>query len=373
MIPTLDRSGSEKQLTLLASRLPPDEFALEVCALTRGGPYAAELRERGIKVAVLGKRFKFDPMAAWRLRRLIADRRPEIVHSWLFAANSYGRFFARRRVPIIIASERCADYWRGPAARALDRWLARRTDRVVANSEAVARFCQTVGVPSDKLVVIPNGALMGATPAVDRAAVRRQLDIPPDAYVLGFVGRLWPQKRVRDFIWTTELLHNFKDVYGLIVGDGPEYRALADFASKIRLSGRIRFTGARDDVPQLLAAMDVFVIPSEFEGMPNVVLEAMCAGLPVVASNIPGTDELVVDGQTGFLVPLGQTKAFAQRTNQLLDDADLRNRFGTAAQQRVREQFDVEKMVQSYIRLYRDLAAAKGIGKMGRTFGMTND
>ena len=141
IIPTLDRSGSEKQLSLLAKGLPRDEFAVEVCALTRGGPYAEELAAAGVPVTVLGKRLKVDPVAGWKLLRLMRRGRFDIVHTWLFAANWHGRAMVLlHRVPIVVASERCADHWKGTAELALDRWLAPRTDAIVCNSQAVARL-----------------------------------------------------------------------------------------------------------------------------------------------------------------------------------------------------------------------------------------
>src|SRR2546426_987856 len=141
IIPTLDRSGSEKQLALLATRLPRDQFAIEVCALTRGGAYEAELVVAGIPVTVLDKRLKLDPLAAWRLSRLIRRSRCDIVHTWLFAANWHGRTMALLHgVPIVIASERCADHWKSGVELTLDRWLAPRTDAIVVNSRAVADF-----------------------------------------------------------------------------------------------------------------------------------------------------------------------------------------------------------------------------------------
>ncbi len=367
VIPTLDRCGAEKQLTLLATGLPRDEFAVEVCALTRGGPYERDLQTAGIPVTVIGKRLKVDPVAAWRLRRAIRQARPDIVHTWLFAANSYGRAVARRcGVPIIVASERCADQWKGTSERVVDRWLAATTDAIVVNSEAVRRFYESAGFDTKKLVLIPNGVAIAAPPAGDRAAVLAELGLPADARVLGYVGRLWPQKRVQDLIWATELIKNIKpNVFTVIVGDGPDRDALVEFSQKVAIDDRVRLVGPRDDAARLMAVMDVVVQPSQFEGMPNSVMEAMAAGLPVVASNIPGNDELVIDGETGFLVPVGDTKLLAARINRLLDEPDLSRRLGEAGQTRVRDQFGVEKMVQSHVQLYRDLAVGKHLTPRG--------
>ena len=367
IIPTLDRSGAEKQLTLLATRLPRDEFQVEVCALTRGGPYETDLRAAGIPVTVLGKRLKIDPAAALKLSRLIGRGRFDIVHTWLFAANWHGRAVAwLRGVPILVASERCADEWKGSLELTLDRVLAPRTDAIIGNSRAVIDFYAARGIDPNKLVLIPNGIIHEPLPVVDRTAVLKEIDVEPDAQVMGYVGRLWPQKRVRDAIWAVEVIRNIKPkIMLLVIGDGPDRMDLIDYAEKVEIVDRIRFLGHREDVPRLMAAMDVLVLPSEFEGMPNAAMEAMNAALPVVASDIPVNNELVVDGETGFLVPVGDTKALANRVNRLFDDAVLRAGLGQAGQRRVRELFAAEKMFEAHAKLYRELAKRKGIEDRG--------
>jgi glycosyltransferase involved in cell wall biosynthesis len=228
----------------------------------------------------------------------------------------------------------------------------------VVNSRAVRDYYLAQGIDSNKLVLIPNGIFPGCLPNVDRTLILQELDIPPEAQVLGFVGRLWAQKRVRDAIWATEVLRNIRsNLFLLIIGDGPERTALFDFVKKIELMHRVRFLGQRDDVPRFLSAMDIFVLPSQFEGMPNAVMEAMNASLPVVASDIPGTNELVIDGETGLLYPTGDTKALAVRLNRLLDDSVLRTKLGQTGQRRVRQEFSVERMVEAHVRLYRELAS----------------
>jgi glycosyltransferase involved in cell wall biosynthesis len=158
LIPTLDRSGAEKQLTLLATHLPRNEFDVEVVALTRGGPYADELARQKVPLTVLNKRFRFDPAALWRLRRLLHRRQPDILHTWLFAANAYGRLAAGARPTFpIVVSERCVDSWKSGWQLWLDRKLVSRTSRLVGNSQSVTDFYRRIGVPAEKLAVIPNG------------------------------------------------------------------------------------------------------------------------------------------------------------------------------------------------------------------------
>lgn len=362
IIPTLDRAGAEKQLALLACGLPRDEFDVHVCALTRGGPYERTLREANIPVTVVGKKFKLDPFALWKLTRLVRTLRPDLVHTWMFTANFYGRLAADwAGVALTVASERNVDRWKSWGHRLIDRRLARRTDRILANSQGVAAFYERLGIDRSKLRVIYNGIQPHKATSGDRAALRRELGIPAEAHVFGFVGRLARQKRVRDIIWATDLLGVIRDdVYFVIVGDGPLRDQLVQFARDTKMLDRVLFLGHRSDVPQLLRMMDVLWLASDFEGMPNVVLEAMAAGLPVVATNISGTNELVVEGETGFLVPVGDLAGFARQTRKLIEDKELACRMGRAGQKRALEQFSVETMIREHVRLYRELTHQAG-------------
>jgi glycosyltransferase involved in cell wall biosynthesis len=159
IIPTLDQGGAEKQLALLATRLPRDEFDVHVCILTRTGPLAEPLRQHDIPIHAIDKQWKLDPAAYWRLRRLLRHLRPDLVHTWLFAANSYGRQAAFAcGVPRVIAGERCVDRWKVWHELAIDRHLARRTYRIATNSLGVVDFYVGHGITRDKFEVIPMGS-----------------------------------------------------------------------------------------------------------------------------------------------------------------------------------------------------------------------
>lgn len=368
VIPTLDQSGAEKQLALLAAGLPPDRFAVTVCALTRGGYHADTLAAAGVDVRVIGKRLRIDPYAFFSLRRLIREIAPDIVHTWLFAGNFYGRLAALLAGrPHLIASERCVDEWKSSYHFAIDRRLCRWTDLVVANSHAVADFYRRHGIPGEKLRVIPNaiecqanqtddgpdslesGALQ---PPADRG-IRTELGFPKEVPLVGFVGRLWPQKRVEDILWAADILRigGYRARW-LIVGAGPRRLHLERLARKLGLESIVHFLDHRSDVPALLAAIDVFVLASDFEGMPNVVLEAMRAARPVVATRIAGMDEVVIDGMTGLLVEPRQPVELAKAIQRLLEDEGLRHRLGESGRRQVRLRFSVAAMVDAYARLY---------------------
>ncbi|QDU61358.1 Putative glycosyltransferase EpsF [Planctomycetes bacterium Pan216] len=359
VIPTLDRSGAEKQLMLLATRLPADRYDVTVCALTREGPYAEALRDAGLTVHCLHKRFSWDPLTLWRLFRLVKSIAPDIVHTWLFAGNCYGRVAAwAAGVPHLIASERCVDSWKAGYQLAIDRWLARFTDRVVANTKAVSAFYEKAGIPRSQLVVIPNGieAESNGTPAPERSEVLDDLGVPSEKVTIGFIGRLWPQKRVRDLIWAVDVLRiSGRDTPLFIVGDGPRRGALERFSRNLELQQQVHFLGHRDDAQRLLHGIDILVIPSRFEGMPNVALEAMLIGKPVVATRIAGVDELIVHDQTGLLVEPLRPFELAKAINRLLDEPELRERLGAEGKDRVERLFSVDRMVQAYEQLYEEL------------------
>jgi len=362
VIPTLDRSGAEKQLTLLATHLPKPEFSVHVAALTRSGPYAADLAAAGVPVTVLEKRFKCDPFAWRRLRRLIADVGPDVLHTWLFAANSYGRLAAGKKPPFpIVVSERCVDSWKSGWQLWLDRRLISRTSRLVGNSQSVADFYRNLGYPAERLAVIHNGIDLPATDSVNRDDLRRELAIPSGSLVVGYIGRLARQKLIMDLIWAFELIRVMEgEAYFVIAGDGPERAQLEQFAHKLKIAERVRFLGHRDDAARLLPALDLFWLASDFEGLSNSLMEAMAAGLPVVASDIPPNRELVVHGETGYLAPVGDRVAFAQLGQRLLLDRELAQHLGQAGRNRIASHFTTANMVQSYAKLYRDLCGSRG-------------
>jgi len=362
LIPTLDPHGAEKQLTLLASRLPRDEFDVHVVVLTRSGPYAQNLRAANVPLTLLDKRFKLDVPTWWRLRRLIKRLRPDILHTWLFAANAYGRLAVGRGArPRVIVSERCVDTWKRAWQLFLDRRLISRTACLVGNSQSVARFYRELGVPAERVRVIPNAVdmdrFLGAPVAeAERNRLLAEWQLPADAKIVGSIGRMAPQKRVEDLIWATELLHQIDDrAYLVLAGDGPDLRRLQRFAEQVRIASRVRFLGHRSDVPELLNLFDVFWMASDFEGQSNSLMEAMAACVPVIASDIPPNRELVEDDKTGLLVSVGDRAGFAKAAASLLADQQRAQCLAEAGQARMRTVFSLSQMVTAYADLYRNV------------------
>ncbi|MGQ9769703.1 MAG: glycosyltransferase family 4 protein [Thermogutta sp.] len=362
IIPTLDRAGAEKQLVYLARGLKTRGIDVHVCVLTRDGPYGQELKKAGIPVTLIGKKGKIDLSALGRLQQILARLRPDIVQTWLFAANVYGRIAARRAgVPHVLACERCVDLWKSWWHFWIDRRLARITDRIIVNSSGVQEFYSQHGIPAEKITVIPNGVVLPEIGERSRQAVLAELGLPQDAQLIGLVGRLWPQKGVRDAIWAADLLKRIRDnVHLLIIGDGPEREALIRYRDSIEIQDRVHFLGHRDDVLSLMPHFDVLWNTSRYEGQSNAILEGMAWKVPVVASDIPGNRDLVVHEVTGFLVPLGPhlRAGVARATKKLLENPDLARRLGEAGHQRVATEFSVERMISAYEKLYRELLTA---------------
>lgn len=357
IIPSLDRGGAEKQLCLLATGLKQQGIDPVVIVLTRDGPMRSILDSAGVSVRVIGKRFRADPTAYYRLRRAICQAAPDVVHTWLFAANAYGRWAARAvKVPVVLASERCVDLWKTPTQFAIDRYLATRSSGITTNSSGVRDFYVSHGIDVDRFTIIPNGIPPCQSPAISREEAYKRLQVDPSRRLILSVGRLWPQKRYRDLIWSAELLASMRqDTTLVIIGDGPQSGELLRHRDSVSHPNHVRFAGQRDDVLSLLPHADVYWIASEYEGQSNSLIEAMQAGAAVVASDIPGNRDLVENGQSGLLVTVGDRADFARKTQTLLEDCDLARRLGEAAKQRIHDEFSVDAMIESHASLYRRL------------------
>ena len=356
VIPTLDQSGAERQLTLLATSLPRETYSVRVIALQRGGPYLKTLTDAGIDVQVLGKRFRFDPLTWYRLRRELRSFQPDIVQSFLFAANAYVRLpgITPSKAKTVV-SERCVDSWKSGWQLSLDQRQIPRTHAMTANSISVADFYAGIGVPGELITVILI-ALPMTEPRYSRQQAWEILGLKDEHRVVGFVGRLAPQKRLHEVIWAFQLLHQLVENARLVlVGSGPERDSLSELATSFGCRDRVVFAGHREDAAALMTAFDAFVLGSDFEGMSNSLMEAMSIGLVCIASDIAPNRELITDGETGLLFPVGKSPDLAKLAAKILTDPDLAHRLGQAARQRIATHHTVEQFIESHESLYRRL------------------
>ncbi len=354
IIPSLDEGGAEKQLCLLAKGIDRDRFEPLVITLTRSGPRKADLVNNNIPVCEIDKRGKINPLAFIRLLKAIRRFSPHIVHTWLFSANSYGRFAALwAKVPIILGGERCVDSWKGASHGIIDRSLAKRSTGILTNSSAIADFYAARGIDRQKFHVIPNGVEAPSATSISRSEAAARMGVDPRRFLVGAVGRLWLQKGHKDMIWAAEMLRVLHENTSLvIIGDGPERQRLEHYSDQVRAAKEIRFAGHRNDVAQLLPHFDLFWNTSLFEGQSNSILEAMQASVPVVASDIPGNRDLIEHEVTGMLFPLSDAGALLKTSTRLIEDPILRRKLAGNAKQRVDNDFSVRKMVERHERLY---------------------
>lgn len=358
-ITELSTGGAQNALLRLLKGLDRESFSPAVACLYNGdGAVAQEIRALGIDVFDAQMRHKADLLALLRLYRHIRRTRPTILHTSLFHANLPGRILGRLAgVLSIICSERTMameSEWR----YRVNRWTIGLVDSVVVVSANVRDFCLShIGLPADKLVVIYNGVDLPNNRLALQEESRAELGLPLDVPIVGAVSRLDPVKGVDVLL---QAFASVEDAHLAIVGDGPERVPLAVLADDLGVSNRIHWAGHRRDVPRLLPAFDLFVQPSLHEGLPNAVLEAMAAGLPVVATAVGGTPEVVDDEVTGFLVPPRDPQALAQGLRALLHNSDLRRKMGRAGRDRVEQYFSLKQMVKQTQALYERLLETGG-------------
>jgi len=293
-----------------------------------------------------------------KLRKLLAEQQPHVVQTFLYHANIVGTLAARvLRRPRIVNGIRVADpsRWR----QRWELWLNRRVDKVVCVSQSVAEYCERqVRLPAGKLVVIPNGIdaeAYPATPSFDLA----DLGLPAGRRAIVCIGRLHQQKGVDRLIrLAPRVLSRLPDYDFLLVGDGPARTKLDALATSLGISDRVHFAGWRPDVPEILAASSLLVLPSRWEGMPNVVLEAMATGLPVVSTRAAGVVELLGPLCEGQTVEVDDPSGFADGVIDLAGDTRKAEEIGRQNRERVCAHFSLGAMVAAYERLYESLVPA---------------
>jgi glycosyltransferase involved in cell wall biosynthesis len=319
---------------------------------------ADELRAAGVRVIGLGRG---STAAVWSwapLVRLLRRERVDVLHSHKFGSNVWGVVLGGLAgVPAVVAHEHTWSYEGQPLRRFLDRELiARRSDAFVAVShEDRRRMIEVERIDPEDVVFVPNG--IDALPDGDGARVRSELGIEPGAPVIGAVAVLRPQKALHLLVRAAaELVREHPGLRVLIAGDGPEREALEALVRELGLEGVVTLLGLRRDVPDLLAALDVAVVSSDFEGTPLAVLEYMDAGLPVVATRVGGLSDLIEHGRHGLLVDPGDAGVLAQAIGTLLRDPERARELGARGRERRRAEFSIDRTVRTLEDMYVNLA-----------------
>jgi glycosyltransferase involved in cell wall biosynthesis len=361
-ITDLDPGGAERNLVQLVTRLDRSEWEPRVYCLGGLGALVRDLADAEVPVECFGARSARSIAVVVSLVRRLRAFRPQLLQSFLFHANLAGRVAGRvARVPIIVSGVRVAEHEQRWHLR-LDRWTNGLVTHNVCVSQGAAEFSiHAAGLRREKVSVIPNGVNFVQFAYAEPINLET-FGIPRGARTVLSVGRLEYQKGHLILLEAIEpLLDRYPRVHVLIVGDGPLREDLLKWIASYGRPDRIHLAGWQPDVPGLMRAGSVFVLPSLWEGMPNVVLEAMAAGLPVIAADVEGVREVIAHGQTGLIVNPSATWDLESKLVTMLDSPHEASRMAIAAQNTIREAFTVDRVVAAYTALYRSLLAGGGI------------
>jgi sugar transferase (PEP-CTERM/EpsH1 system associated) len=362
----LGMGGMEKGVVTLIQRMDPKRFEHILVVIRSLGVLADYLPRDRAKLICLGNSDSRFSLEVWKLARLIEEVKPDIVHSrnWgaieaVLAGGWIGSCALVHSEHGMDSVDPRLDPWRR-------RWFRRLAFHLVDQPLSVSYHLRDLhaartGFPASKIAVIHNGVdttRFCPLPAV-RVRTRQSLGIAPGEFCIGAVGRLEPVKDLLTLLRAAAEVPGFCTQWSLLIaGEGSEFPILKQFLSgRPELQDRVRFMGEIQDIPEFLNALDVYVLSSLYEGLSNSLLEAMATGLPVIASIAGGNTEVVVDGKSGLMFPVGESGALAAGLRMLCQNNELRERLGWQALERVQEHFSLDVMVRSYERLYGSLAS----------------
>lgn len=361
----LGYGGAEVGLLTTLRKIDRSKFDVTVVSIERRSEVGGEIERLGFKVIYLDSKARlYNAGLLIKVARILRSEAPDILHTSLFYANFFGRLaslFARPRA--VVSEERSMYTEKRFYHVMLDNMLARITDRIIVCSESVLDFTsRQERINRDKFFLIYNSVDESRFDAgIPRSAARKHYGLSENDFAVGSVGSLIPKKGHRFLIEALSGLS--RDIPGLkllLVGSGESQDDLKGMVSGLNMDAQTVFMGERNDVPDIMRAIDVFVLPSLQEGFPRTLLEAMYTGLPVVASNISGIPELIRDGANGFLVSPGDVRGLRDRIRALYRDPDLRSRVSSAAKKTVGEGYMSGDYVTRLQGLYGTLLGAAG-------------
>jgi glycosyltransferase involved in cell wall biosynthesis len=356
LVLSLSPGGTERLVIELCRRLANDVDTVVGC-LDEPGEWAAEVARLNIPVISLARRPGFHPSLSVRLGDVLKAQRINVIHCHHYSPFVYGLLAAVMHPSVrVVFTEHGRLHGTGISRkrRLVNPVLSRWPSKICAVSAALKQDMVAEGFPERSIEVVYNGIELGRRPQpAERAAARSALQLPGDAFVIGSVGRLDPVKNLGALLEALALLHpSCPAARTVVVGDGPEQQALIDRARALGVADLTQFTGHRSDVRVLMAAFDVYVNCSTYEGVSLTILEAMATALPVVAARVGGNPEVVVDHETGLLVD-ARPRALASALAALASNPAQRHAMGDAGRWRVKRHFTIERMVSDYAAAYQ--------------------
>ena len=348
VITSIASGGAENHLFTLVQQQVNEGLRVAMACLRDGDSrLKIAFEECGVAVMPLGLGCYGQWGPVRRLRGVLTELQPDLIHAHLPPAELYARLALLDRVyakvPLVISKHNDERFAPVFFEQTLARWVARRAQHMIYISHAVKNFWRKRRVPVDpaKACVVHYG--LDAAPLVDGEDLRREWGVDPSAVLFGFVGRLVPQKALDNLVTAFARLEN-PAARLVLVGDGPLKARLEQQVRSLGVAERVQMVGVREDIPTVMAALDVLILGSDYEGFGLVLLEAMGAERPVLASRVSAIPEIVLDQETGILVPPRDAGAMVNGMRTLLD-SNLRVKFGKAGRQRVKAHFNTAKMI----------------------------
>lgn len=372
LIGSLRLGGAEKQVVELALGLDKSKYEIEIICINQGGKLVQEVRKSGVSVKIfqVGLPYgKLNPRSwpvllrsIWQIWRRLKHTKPDIVHGYLFTAYVVGIICGRLAgVPILISARRSLGYfkddkkWRQP----LENFVNKRTDVILANSEAVKNDClKREKHIRGKIRVIYNGIdLEKYRPDPVSPEMRKQLGVSTNDVVVGCVANLIHYKGHLEIVKAASMLcSEFPELKFVFVGrDGGMKKPVEEKREALGLEGKVVLAGSRVDIDRIIPSFDILLLASHEEGFSNVLLEGMACGKPIVATDVGGNAESVIDGETGLIVPTRNPEAMAKAIKKLLNSPQLRKKMGKAGRRRMEKHFSKERLIEDMDKFYSSL------------------
>lgn len=371
LISDLEFGGAQRQVVELANSMDPTRFQVHVCALAPYTPLAEALHDRDRRLHVIERRSKWDFSVVPRLAALIKRLKADIVHAYLFDASISARLAGAlvRRV-VVVDSERNTDYSIRTRHHVAYRLTRPFVDFTIANSRAGADFrSRLLREPRDSYRVVHNGVDTERFQPRSRETIRRELGLSEDTLVAGMFASFKPQKNHALLLHAARhVVQRFPHVKFLFVGD-ELYKGMSNSAevkatinrlvAEFSLAANCVFLGNRQDVHHVYNACDITVLPSLFEGTPNVALESMASGIPIVATDVSDNAYVIPEGRAGYVIPSGDEAALADRICRLLGDIPLARRMGDQARTWILEEFSCKRLAEKTADAYEEFLALR--------------
>jgi len=363
LVEELTIGGLEKTLTAVALSLNKRKYNVSVWCLREGGFFADKLVKEGIDVKVLHISTSRNPLSIYKLYRLLKIHKFDIIHTHAYSAGTIGRISAfLAGIPVIISHNHSVYDYYNKRYHFVEWLLSLITDRVICISEVVNRFAnETQRINAKKLITIHNGIDDVCSVTEKRSSdLKKELGLPINHSIIGTIAHLEEHKGLKYLLESASLLlASRRDISFLLVGEGVLERTLKKLCVDLKIEKNVIFAGERSDIPEILFSIDIFVLPSLREGLPLTILEAMACGKPVIATNVGGIPEIVIDGVSGILVSPKDPEALYRAMDELLNDRTKLTKMGHHGERVCEESFSSNAMIEKIENLYDSLLSEK--------------